>query len=66
MSILVCRFAWMASYKADNERARGGGRYVDEGNMPHESLNFLPINGTYYGYVMNDGQKLSLERLGSR
>ena len=66
MSILVCRVAWMASYKADDEQARGGGRYVDEGNMPHESLNFLPINGTYYGYVMNDGQKLSLERLGSR
>ena len=56
----------MPSYKADDEPARGGGSYVDEGNMPHESLNFLPVDGTYYGYVMNDGQKLSLERLGSR
>ena len=66
MAILVCRVAWMPSYKADDEPARGGGSYVDEGNMPHESLNFLPVDGTYYGYVMNDGQKLSLERLGSR
>ena len=66
MSILVCRVAWMPKYQADEERAEGGGRWVDDGNMPHESLNFLPINGTYYGYVMNDGQKLSLERLGSR
>ena len=66
MPILVCRVAWMPSYQADEERADGGGRHVDEGKLPHESLNFLPINGTYYGYVMNDGQKLSLERLGSR
>ena len=66
MPILVCRVAWMPSYKADDERARRGGRHVEEGKLPHESLNFLPINGTYYGYVMNDGQKLSLENLGGR
>ena len=40
MPILVCRVAWMSIYQSDNEPAVGGGRWIDEGNLPHESLNF--------------------------
>ncbi len=64
MEILVCRVAWMAAYRSNRERAVGGGRFVDEGNVPHESLNFLPVGGTYYGYVKYRGQQLRIEHLG--
>lgn len=68
MAILVCRVAWMPGYRSDEETAIGGRGYVDEGNVPHESRNFLPIrdNGrdTYYGFVENQGQQIRLERLG--
>lgn len=64
MGILVCRVAWMPYYRSDEESAVGGGGFVDEGNVPHESLNFLPVDGTYYGYVRYRGQQLRIERLG--
>ena len=66
MAILVCRVAWMPSYRSDEEKAIGGGRYVDNGNVPHESRNFLPIGDTYYGFVENSGKQIKLERLGGR
>ena len=66
MAILVCRVAWMPGYRSDEEPAEGGGRHVDEGNVPHESLNFLPINETYYGFVENRGRQIKLERLGGQ
>ena len=65
MEILVCRVAWMPYYRSDEEPADGGGSYVDRGNLPHESLNFLPVDSTYYGYVQYRGQKLGIERLGA-
>ena len=65
MDILVCRVAWMPHYRSDRELAVGGGRYVDEGYVPHESLNFLPVGDTYYGYVRYAGQNLGIERLGA-
>lgn len=64
MAILVCRVAWMPGYRSDDETAVGGGRYVDQGNTPHESLNFLPVGDTYYGFVENRGHEIRLERLG--
>ena len=64
MAIVVCRVAWMPRYRSDEEMAVGGGRYVDQGNVPHESLNFLPVGDTYYGFVENRGQEIGLERLG--
>ena len=51
VEILVCRVAWMQYYQSDKESAVGGGSYVDGGHVPHESLNFLPVGKTYYGYV---------------
>lgn len=64
MDILVCRVAWMPYYRSDEEPAVGGGGFVDEGNVPHESLNFLPVDGAYYGYVQYRGRQLRIERLG--
>ena len=64
MAILVCRVAWMPRYQSDSEPAVGGGRWVDEGGLPHESLNFLPVGETYYGVVENRGEGLGLNRLG--
>ena len=66
MAILVCRVAWMPRYSSDKEKAIGGGRHVDEGNLPHESLNFLPVGDTYYGFVENGGKKIGLEKLGGK
>jgi len=64
VEILVCRVAWMPYYRSDEEPAVGGGGFVDEGNVPHESLNFLPVDGIYYGYVQYRGQQLRIARLG--
>ena len=66
MTILICRVAWMPRYQSDDEAAVGGGSYVDEGNVPHESLNFLAVGDTYYGFVENRGQQIRLERLGGK
>ena len=66
MAILICRVAWMPGYQSDDEPAFGGGSFVDKGNVPHESLNFLPIGETYYGFVENGGKDLAIERLGAR
>ena len=66
MEILVCRVAWMPYYRSDIERAVGGGSYVDQGNVPHESLNFQPIGETYYGYVrVVGGGRIRIERIGA-
>ena len=66
MPIVICRVAWMPGYQSDDEPAIGGGRFVDEGNVPHESLNFLPIGETYYGFVENGGKNMAIENLGAR
>ena len=65
MALLVCRVAWMPGYQSDNERAQGGGSYVDEGNVPHESCNFLSVDETYYGFVQNRGKQIGIERFGA-
>ena len=66
MKILVCRVAWMPRYQSRYEKGKGGGSYVTEKTEPHEALNFLPVGGTYYGFVENGGKKITLERLGGR
>ena len=65
MEILICRVAWMPYYRSNEESAIGGGAFVAAGNVPHESLNFLPVDDTYYGYVKYEGQKLGIGRLGA-
>ena len=65
MEILVCRIAWMPFYRSDQESAVGGGSYVTSGNVPHESLNFLPVGETYYGYVRFKGQQIRIQRIGA-
>ena len=57
---------WMRGYQCDDEQAYGGGSYVKEGNVPHEALNFLPIEDTYYGFVENLRQQIRLKRLGGQ
>ena len=49
--IIVCRVAWMSTYRSEDEDACGGGDHVKSGGIPYEALNFLPIDGVYYGYV---------------
>ena len=66
MAILICRVAWMPTYRSGDERAVGGGSYVDEGNVPHDALNFFPIGDTYYGFVENRGQQIRLDNLGGQ
>ena len=51
MAILVCRTTWMPHYQSEEEPAQSQHRWIREGNVPYEALNFLPVNGTYYGYV---------------
>ena len=65
MEILVCRVAWMPYYRSDQESAVGGGSYVADGNVPHESLNFLPVGETYYGYVRVKGRQIGIQRIGA-
>ena len=65
MEILVCRVAWMPYYRSNEELAVGGGAHVNKGKLPHESLNFLPVDDTYYGYVQYKGKKLGIEKLGA-
>ena len=51
MSIIVCRVAWMPAYRSEQEPAYGGGAHITDEGIPYEAYNFLPIDGTYYGYV---------------
>ena len=64
MEVLICRVAWMPYYRSNEELAVGGGAHVNKGKLPHESLNFLPVDDTYYGYVKYKGNKLGIEKLG--
>ena len=70
MAILVCRVAWMLGYESDKEEAEGGGRHGKGGwnrdNVPHESLNFLPIDDTYYGFVQNRDHNININKLGAQ
>ena len=67
MAILVCRVTWMPYYQSDSEEAVGGGSYVDPGGCtPHESLNFLPVGDTYYGFVEHRRQNINLNNIGGK
>ena len=65
MTILVCRVAWMPFYRSKKEEASGGGSYVEEGNVPYEALNFLPVKGEYFGYVSVRGN-ININKLGAK
>ena len=55
----------MPHYQSAEEPAIGGGSYVDRGEEPHESLNFLPIGDQYFGFVENRRQRLNIDNLGA-
>lgn len=74
LDILVCRIAWMETYASEQEPAFSNQRYIKKGgNIPYESLNFLPdADGNYYGYapVGNDAAgkpgKISIGKFGAK
>ncbi len=55
----------MQYYRSDKELAVGGGAHVADGNLPHESLNFLPVGDTYYGYVRVKTPQIRIENIGA-
>lgn len=55
----------MRCYRSEDEGGKGGGAYVDAGNVPHESLNFLPVDRTYYGYVWVKGRQIRIDEIGA-
>ena len=65
MAILVCRVAWMPAYQSDAESPEGKYAASIRGGVPHESLNFLPVGDTYYGFVQNRGQQIDINKLGA-
>ena len=67
MPILVCRIAWMPFYQDTGESAYSGDRWVAAGNTPFEAVNFLSVDGFYYGYVaIPSAHNLSINNLGAR
>jgi len=57
--------AWMERYDGpEEEKARGGGSYVDRYGYGHEMFNFRKINGKVYGYAQPTG-RFDLQRLGA-
>ena len=58
----------MPFYRSEKEVAYGGGSYVvNEGKVPYEALNFLPVKGEYFGYVaVPKSGKLNINKLGAQ
>ena len=63
-AVVFCNIAWMKNYRGitDEDQPYNGGSFVKENNDAMERINFLPINGKCYGFVMHRGQ-LHIERL---
>ena len=67
MPILVCRIAWMPFYQDTGESAYSGDRWVAAGNTPFEAVNFLCVDGVYYGYVaIPSAHNINIKNLGAR
>ncbi len=64
--LLVCRTAWMDHYRgvSGDDRATGGGAWVDEHGFGSEVFNFKPVRGTYFGFAQATGAGVNLTRLG--
>mgnify|MGYP003590855545 CR=1 FL=1 len=71
--IIVMNVGWMKKYRGlENDELRDGGAYVVEHGYGGEIFNFLPFQGSMYGYVQPPGRKeipynkriIRIERLG--
>lgn len=57
-SILVLNVGWMKNYKGlEDDQLTDGGAYVGEHGWGGEIFNFLPFEGSMYGYVQPPGRK---------
>lgn len=67
MPLLFCNTGWMERFQGNTaaDTIKGGGSYVTINGMGHEVCNFLPHNGTLYGYVQGGGQGINITRLGA-
>lgn len=67
MTLLFCNTGWMEHYEGNTaaDSIKGGGSYVTKNGMGHEVCNFLPHNGTLYGYVQGTGGGINIARLGA-
>lgn len=66
--ILFCNIAQMIDYQGitKDDKPRYGGEFVEKTGKAHESCNFSPNKGTYYGYVRPSGEKsIKIENLGA-
>jgi hypothetical protein len=72
--LVFFRVARMDRYQgvAGGDTMTGGGAYVEEHGFGHEMFNFLPFQGSVYGYVQPPGRKdrwdearINLTRLGA-
>lgn len=67
MPTLVCRTAWMPFYQDVGEPAYSRDGWIAGGNMPYEALNFLSVDGVYYGYVaVPNARNIDINRLGAQ
>lgn len=65
MKILFCNIAYMNHYVGNIEEdvPSGGGAWVKIHKNAHEKWNFLNVNGNCYGFAMNYGEQLHIERM---
>ncbi len=65
MKIIFCNITYMNNYIGitDDDSTNKGGAWVVKNEDAHEQWNFLNYNGNCYGFVMNPGEKFSIERI---
>lgn len=62
--VIFCEIAWMNYYAGitEDDKPVNGGTYIEENEIGGEIYNFFPYNHKCYGYVMNNGNELYIER----
>ena len=65
MKMLFCNITYMNKYIGitEDDLPHKGGAFVAKNKDAHEQWNFLNDNGFCYGFVMNKGEKFSIERI---
>lgn len=65
MKILFCNITYMNNYTGitAEDTPYKGGSFVTKNKNAHEQWNFLNENGFCYGFVMNHGDRFSIERI---
>ncbi len=65
MKILFCNITYMNKYIGitEDDVPVKGGAWVEKNNDAHEQWNFLNVDGTCYGFVMNKGNQFAIERI---